>query len=108
MLGSVQNYHGGLLAGAQLSWQLTLEPGTSGTVWTGQPAGGGDILPRVGQTENTLVAIYNPRMINIVLFNVTTTTAHFNRDGYQVNRLKQPCVDFEISHGRKCWNKITG
>ena len=91
MLSSVQAYHGGWMGGQQHTWQLTLDPGNSRTVFTGQPTVGsteeGDnwgpgILPRLGQHKNTLIALYSPALLDSLVFNTTITHAHFYRDGF--------------------------
>ena len=91
MLSSVQAYHGGWMGGQQHTWQLTLDPGKSRTVFTGQPTVGsteeGDnwgsgILPRLGQHKNTLIALYSPALLDSLVFNTTITHAHFYRDGF--------------------------
>ena len=81
----------GWMGGQQHAWQLTLDPDTSRTVFTTQPTvasteegdnWGSGILPRLGQHKNTLVALYSPALIDSLVFNTTTTHAHFYRDGF--------------------------
>ena len=92
MLSSVQDYHGGMTAGQQHSWQLSLDPGRGRTVFTTQPTDHsykhdqywvGGVLPRLGQVRNTLIAIYNPALLVEIVFNTTITHAHFYREGYE-------------------------
>ena len=91
MLSSVQGYHGGWMGGQQHTWQLTLDPQTSKTVFTTQPTvasteegdhWGPGILPRLGQHKNTLMALYSPALIESLVFNTTATHAHFYKDGF--------------------------
>ena len=64
MMSSVQNYHGGMTAGQQHSWQLTMDPEVTKSVFTTQPTDHsykhdtywvGGVLPKIGQFKNTLI-----------------------------------------------------
>jgi hypothetical protein len=78
------------MGGQQHAWQLTLEPDSSGAVFTGQPTvgpGDGDywaagVLPRIGQHRNTLVALYAPSLLESLVFNTSITHAHLFREGF--------------------------
>ena len=61
---SVQNFHGGKTAGQEHSWQATLDPELSRSVFTTQPTDHsykhdtywvGGVLPQLGQYRNTLI-----------------------------------------------------
>ena len=91
MLSSVQNYHGGKMGGQQHVWQLTLDPGVTRAIFTTQPSSQdtkhdpywvGGILPKIGQHQNTLIAIYNPALLDNLAFDTSATHAHFFKEGF--------------------------
>ena len=43
----------------------------------------GGILPKIGQHQNTLIAIYNPALLDNLAFDTSATHAHFYREGFE-------------------------
>ena len=92
MMSSIKNYHGGKMAGQQHAWQLTIDPDVTRAIFTTQPSNQdtkhdpywvGGILPKLGQFQNTLIAIYNPALLDNLAFDTSATHAHFYKEGYE-------------------------
>ena len=82
MMSSIQNYHGAKMAGQQHAWQLTLDPDVTRAIFTTQPSSQdtkhdpywvGGILPKIWQFQNTLIAIYNPALLDNLTFDTSAT-----------------------------------
>jgi len=80
------------MGGQQHVWQLTLDPGVTRAIFTTQPSSRdtkhdpywvGGILPKIGQHQNTLVAIYNPALLDNLAFDTSATHAHFYKEGFE-------------------------
>ena len=91
LVSSVQDYHGGWMAGQQHIWQMTHDIDNAGTIFTHQPLvpdpdnlghngkyWQSGAIPRMLQFGTTVVAMHNPHDILDAIFNLNMTHAHFN------------------------------